>query len=208
MDLITLCVNGVIHIFDFEDLKSLTPHESTVKVIGLMRFCFEAGVGPITYPTVLDQLLVRAQDSEYQSNLVNILCPLISRLRTFLVKREGVAWTTSPAAQFCAAVLKAFVATIVGQKPAHEDIPARLKTLGCGCSDCKSLATFFCSGRGPSHNVCATQKIRTHVELELKKVNASSLGVETSTVKVKSPHTLVVSVLVLYSHALNLNPLS
>ncbi len=193
-DVLIACVNAVIEHFDFAGLSDLAGDEAVNKVITLLKFSSDAGVGVQCYPAILDQLLSSAgitQGELLKTYLTDILVPLIDPLRTLLIGL-GISIVEGSIKSFCSVVTRLFVSKVVGKKPAETKIPD-IATFGCGCSECRGLEYFLQNGPMASLEIHDIQRVRTHAETGLQTVEAKKWGVEWRTVRGTRPLKLHVS---------------
>lgn len=193
-DVLMACVNAVIEHFDFAGLSDLAGDEAVNRVITLLKFSSDAGVGVQCYPAVLGQLLSSAGISQgelHKTYLTGILVPLIDPLRTLLIGL-GVSIKEGPIKYFCSVVTRLFISKVVGKKPAETKIPD-IATFGCGCSECRRLKYFLQNGPTASLDIHDIQRVRAHAETRLQAVEAKKWGVEWRTVRGTRPLKLHVS---------------
>ncbi|KAK0505101.1 hypothetical protein EDD18DRAFT_1343925 [Armillaria luteobubalina] len=185
-DVLIACVSAVIEHFDFAGLSDVSGNEAIDKVIALLKFSFDAGVGVHFYPAVLYQLLSSAGITQPEGELLktyltDILVPLIDPLRTVL-NNVGISITEGPIKSFCSVVTRLFVSKVVGKKPVETKIPD-ITTFGCGCPECARIMDFLQSGPTVSLVIHDLQRVRIHAEKKLQAVEAKKWGVEWRTVR-------------------------
>ncbi|KAK0225575.1 hypothetical protein IW262DRAFT_1456677 [Armillaria fumosa] len=195
-DVLITCVRAVIEHFDFAGLSDVSGDEAVNKVIALLKFSFDAGVGVQCYPAVLNELLSSAGITQPEGGLLktyltDILVPLINPLRTVL-NSVGISITEGPIKSFCSVVTRLFVSKVVGKKRAETKIPD-ITTFGCGCPECGRIKYFLQSGPTVSLDIHDLQRIRIHAETKLQAVKARKWGVEWRTVRGTRPLKLHIS---------------
>jgi hypothetical protein len=191
------CVNCVITSFPFKTLHSQSHafysnySQPTNQVIGLLTFAFQVGLGAHVCADILDRAYnaVAPASKDFQPHLSNVLVPLIPQLREFMVK-QNVTLTTEPCATFCANVVKTFAREVLARAPVIV-VPPSLLNIPCGCQHCQTLKAFFRNDNA-TVTIRASQKLRTHVEQELKSASYLLHGVSYETVRQGTPHSLVV----------------
>ncbi|KAJ7102727.1 hypothetical protein C8R44DRAFT_988104 [Mycena epipterygia] len=159
------------------------------KMIAMVKFCFEVGARSQCQRLLL-RFLSPPAGSTLEQHISNALVPFLPVLRQYLITK-ALDFQTDPYKMFAAAVIRAFADKIMAQKP-HEVVPvAQLQAVGCGCSECQLLKSFFLSEKA-TIDFPRVQSIRTHLERQLA-TRARSWGVVCTTIRSGSPHTLRVT---------------
>ncbi|KAG7446596.1 uncharacterized protein BT62DRAFT_932033 [Guyanagaster necrorhizus] len=123
-ELFMTCVSTVIERFDFAGLSDLTGDGAVNKVIALLKFSFDAGVGIHSYHIVLNQLFSCAGITRGQlleTYLTDILVPFVDLLRT-LFAVLGVSIKEGPIKFFCSVVTRLFVSKSCWKKACRDKI--------------------------------------------------------------------------------------
>ncbi|KAJ7598881.1 hypothetical protein C8J56DRAFT_1157949 [Mycena floridula] len=191
-------VQGVITGHDFKARPSpyhiYHSNNSTPPLLDLIQFTFRVGVGPVFLEVILRRVLSCVTAAEYPAHLTNVLIPLLTPLKTFLVQNK-LDWTVEPYASFFRNVVASFSRTFLNQAlSSSAAVPDSLQRIGCSgsCLHCPDLKQFFLSEK-KTVQFRFHQNIRSHIEQQLRIAGASASGVQTTTIRTGSPHTLVVT---------------
>ena len=161
--------------------------QAPTQIIDIVKLCFQVGAR-MQCQYLFQRLINPPVGTVMQSYISNALVPFIDILCPFLLT-HGISLTTEPWKAFCSAVVKLYASTVMTQKPPEAVSPEQLQTIGCGCSECIVLKSFFMSEK-ETISFQRVQNIRTHLERQLLK--AFAWGVRCETLRLGSPHTLVV----------------
>lgn len=102
-----------------------------------------------------------------------------------------LSWPSEPVSAFAVFAISRAV-ELLGPEVSASTPPSNLE-LGCNCAHCKDVETFALDGR-TELSITAAQFTRTHVEKQLNSKGAD-WGFSTTTVKGRTPYTLLVSLL-------------
>ncbi|KAJ8092579.1 hypothetical protein PM082_006904 [Marasmius tenuissimus] len=196
------CVREIVTNFPFESFISGTHvrkgsyrvgHRITEQdIIQLLQFIFDCGpeASSAMNGLVIDQLRqgLRGEDS---ARIFDRYVPILNHLVTFFVQRN-LPLTNDPLKGLLSSIVQGHIRyNLQRTGPWPQVIPDSLRTVGCGCRNCRTLGGFFNNGQ-KSISFTAPERDRKHLSSALERVGSTRCGIVMETIKGRSPYTLMV----------------
>ncbi|KAL0067089.1 hypothetical protein AAF712_005876 [Marasmius tenuissimus] len=161
-------------------------------IIQLLQFIFDCGpeASSAMNGLVIDQLRqgLRGEDS---ARIFDRYVPILNHLVTFFVQRN-LPLTNDPLKGLLSSIVQGHIRyNLQRTGPWPQVIPDSLRTVGCGCRNCRTLGGFFNNGQ-KSISFTAPERDRKHLSSALERVGSTRCGIVMETIKGRSPYTLMI----------------
>lgn len=103
-----------------------------------------------------------------------------------------IDFTNGACQDFAHRVFHLYTTNVVGQKPPEPISEREIRSIGCGCEECRNLITSLLDG-AKVVSIARAKAIRTHLERQLKSAPTAEWGLTWTTATSGTPHQLEVS---------------
>ena len=165
------------------------PHDSALR---LLQHCFEFGEESLTLCKRVTCRIQPPRSRRVDDWFISWFIPFVTDLAAML-KTQKLSLSVEPFRTLIAGSTWHYVQSIGENKPQGQVSLTVLSRFGCGCVHCVKMKSFLVSGR-EREEFQEVQAHRTHLEKQLVMAKANTWGLEWHTMKLGSPHRLIVRV--------------